>query len=333
MSNEVYANHMEVACKAAKGKSICAFPDVCFTPPQTPATPPGVPVPYPNTGFASDTTDGSRTVMISGEEVMLKNKSNFKRSTGDEAGCAPKKGIVTSKITGTVVFAAWSMDVRFEGENVPRHLDLTTHNHASEPPNPLPIAYVDDMSAAVQKACADQIKTAQGACANSSPSNCEPKCKEAQKCLLVPKGKDKAHCCSPHKTGHHMIEDHWVAGLKNKKYKYDDAPCVCANKRRTKGTVHRRLHDVQGTFEEAHMPGGTWATEPWDYAAGRHAAMTAHKEVFGDCGDDGKCIKAQLDSYYKKKLGFTEDTEIDLADRRQALGTRREPLHKKFIAQ
>ncbi len=70
MANEVYANNMEVACKAGQGKSICAFPDVCFTPPQTPATPPGVPIPYPNTGMDSDTTDGSKTVQISGQEVM-----------------------------------------------------------------------------------------------------------------------------------------------------------------------------------------------------------------------------------------------------------------------
>ncbi len=39
MANEVYANNMEVSCKAAAGKSICAFPDVCFTPPQTPGDP------------------------------------------------------------------------------------------------------------------------------------------------------------------------------------------------------------------------------------------------------------------------------------------------------
>ena len=133
MSNSVYANSMAVSCKAGDGKSICAFPDVCFTPPQTPATPPGVPVPYPNTGIASDTTDGSRSVQISGQEVMLKNKSYFKKSTGDEAGCAPKKGVVNSKICGKVYFVAWSMDIKIEGENVVRHLDLTTHNHGSTP--------------------------------------------------------------------------------------------------------------------------------------------------------------------------------------------------------
>ena len=62
---------------------------------------------------------------------MLKNKSYFKQSTGDEAGCAAKKGVVTSVNSGKVYFTAWSMDVKFEGENVVRHLDMTTHNHAS----------------------------------------------------------------------------------------------------------------------------------------------------------------------------------------------------------
>ncbi|MEO6562644.1 MAG: DUF4150 domain-containing protein [Nitrosospira sp.] len=145
MANQVYANMMEVSCKAASGKTICAMPDVCFTPPENPATPPGVPVPYPNTGVASDTTDGSNTVKIAGQEVMLKNKSYFKKSTGDEAGCAAKKGVVTSKNMGKVYFNAWSMDVKVEGENVVRHLDITTHNHASMPGNSPPMPHTDEM--------------------------------------------------------------------------------------------------------------------------------------------------------------------------------------------
>ena len=40
-----------------KGVSICAFPDVCKTPP-TPAVP-GVPIPYPNIGNSSDTGSDS----------------------------------------------------------------------------------------------------------------------------------------------------------------------------------------------------------------------------------------------------------------------------------
>ena len=146
MANKVYANMMEISCKSGSGKTICAMPDVCFTPPENPATPPGVPIPYPNTGMASDATDGSKKVKISGKEVMLKNKSSFKKSSGDEAGSAAKKGVVTSKNTGKVFFNAWSMDVKFEGENVVRHLDLTTNNHASMPGNTPPFPHIDGMA-------------------------------------------------------------------------------------------------------------------------------------------------------------------------------------------
>jgi hypothetical protein len=145
MGNKVFANGREISCKAARGKSICAFPDVCFTPPENPATPPGVPVPYPNTGLAKDTSGGSKTVKISGKEVMLQNKSYFKKSTGDEAGSAAKKSVVTSTNRGKVYFNSWSMDVKFEGKNVVRHLDLTTHNHMSLPGNTPPWPYADEM--------------------------------------------------------------------------------------------------------------------------------------------------------------------------------------------
>lgn len=131
MANDVFANGREISCKSGEGKSICAFPDTCFTPPENPATPPGVPIPYPNTGFDTDTTKGSKTVKISGKEVMLKNKSCYKTSVGDDAGQTAKKGVITSVIRGKVYFVSWSMDVKFEGENVVRHLDLTTHNHAA----------------------------------------------------------------------------------------------------------------------------------------------------------------------------------------------------------
>lgn len=147
MSHNVFANNMEISSKASSGKTICNTPDVCFTPPLTPATPPGVPIPYPNTGMASDTADGSTTVKISNQEVMLKNKSNFSRSSGDEAGSAPKKGVVTSKNMGKVYFNAWSMDVKFEGENVPRNLDITTNNHMSKMPgNTPPMPHVSSMA-------------------------------------------------------------------------------------------------------------------------------------------------------------------------------------------
>jgi Domain of unknown function (DUF4150) len=306
MANQVYANNMEVSCKKAAGKSICAFPDVCFTPPQTPATPPGVPIPYPNTGMASDCTSGSTTVKISGQEVMLKNKSHFKKSTGDEAGCAPKKGVVTSKNMGKVYFTAWSMDVKVEGENVVRHFDLTTHNHASQGPNTPPWMHIDEMAVAVQEACADEISSAAGACKGKSPAACGPECTKAQKCLFVPKDKDKQRCCSPANTGHHLIEDHWVLGsaafpayqpVAGARKPYSAAPTVCVEGGRF-DKEHGEMHAAQGLIEESYMAGGSNATKSWDYAAGKSAALTAHDMVFGDSDCSHECMKAQLDSFY-----------------------------------
>ena len=131
MSNEVFANGNEIACKSGDGKVIAAFPDVCLSPPSPPAGP--VPVPYPNTSFSKDMKKGSKTVKIDGKEVMLKDKSFYKTSPlGDEAATKSLgAGVVSHVITGKTYFVAWSMDVKFEGKNVDRHIDLTTSNHAS----------------------------------------------------------------------------------------------------------------------------------------------------------------------------------------------------------
>lgn len=145
MSNPVYANGRLVSCKTAQGKSICAFPDVCFTPPdKMAAAPRGIPVPYPNTARATDMCNGSKNVKIGGKPVMLKNQSFFNRSTGDEAGVASRKGLLSCTNQGKAYFVMWSMNVRFEGLNAVRHLDLMTQNHRSTMPgNTPPWPYLD----------------------------------------------------------------------------------------------------------------------------------------------------------------------------------------------
>ncbi len=169
MANDVFANGREVSCKKGDGKSICAFPDVCMTPPENPATPPGVPVPYPNTGMSKDMTKGSKSVKISGKEVMLKNKSYFKKSIGDEAGSAAKKGVVTSVNRGKVYFVSWSMDVKIEGENVVRHLDMTTHNHASPIANTPITNHIDNMATDPIPDC-DKLKSKRSALKAKMPN-------------------------------------------------------------------------------------------------------------------------------------------------------------------
>lgn len=133
MSVNIFANGMEISCKKSDDQSIAAMPDVCLSPPSPPAGP--IPLPYPNFSQASDTTDGTKTVKLGGQESGIKNESTYKTSKGDEAATRTfGMGTVTHTIQGKTKFAAWSMDVKFEGSNVPRFGDITTHNH-SNPPN------------------------------------------------------------------------------------------------------------------------------------------------------------------------------------------------------
>jgi hypothetical protein len=147
---DVFANGLEISGKAVQAQTIAAFPDVCFTPPENPATPPGVPVPYPNFAMAGDTEKGTGNVFIKGKTVNLKNKSDMSKTSGDEAGCAAKKGVVTSKNTGKSYFNSWSSDVKFEGEPVVRMSDLTTNNHASPVGNTVTWPHMAGLSAGGQ---------------------------------------------------------------------------------------------------------------------------------------------------------------------------------------
>ena len=158
MANEVFVNGLEVACKAADGVSSAAFPDPCMVSP-CPATP--VIVPFPNTAYAKDTTKGSKTVFISGKEVMLKDKSYFKTSTGNEAAKC-KKGMITGTKKGKAYFRSWSMNVKIEGYNVCRHTDSMTHNHGSQPGNTGVWKYWD--TGWFTAPCQDELEKVERAC-------------------------------------------------------------------------------------------------------------------------------------------------------------------------
>jgi len=349
MANEVYANGMELACKAGSGKVIAAFPDVCFTPPENPATPPGVPLPYPNTAMASDTADGSKSVQISGKEIMLKNKSYFKTLSGNEAGCAAKKGVVSGKIKGKVYFAKWSMDVKVESENVDRHLDLTTNNHGSPTANEaVPWVYLDSLSTSVKKACENQITNLKVACKDQKTTKCTPECRAKQKCILVPKGKAKEFCCKPDNTGDHVFEDHWIWKDENtlmpdfkhlaKKKKgsnkfikpggpYDGAPTLCTNKSRY-AKIHGVGHGARGVREDELVG------KSMSYAKARRISLDglqaqcayAEKEIGAQPGCDEKCFQAQLNDFY----GSDGQKQCHSPDRKQPL---KEDQRKKALAE
>jgi len=346
MANDVFANGREISCKKADGKSICAFPDVCFTPPENPATPPGVPVPYPNTAFAKDTTSGSKTVKISDQEVMLKNKSYFKTSTGDEAGCAAKKGVITSKIKGKAYFISWSMDVKFEGENVVRHIDMTTHNHASPIPNEgIPLPYADRMSMIIQSAdCHEEVAQIEKEC---DPPEEKAKCPSDEGVAAAKSLHKNAEKGSQAKSDAQIVID---LAIEQYAIEIRENDCLkalrCAMVEKGKGS--RRLccphqtpehivpgaqlklvegyeynkaacicaeggksvatHGLLGAARRDHMDkNGVQKDDEWDFSESVDCAAQTSSEVFKHCSEE--CLKSQLKQNHKD-MGVTEETTL-----------------------
>jgi len=120
MGQTTFANGRGIAHKGSGGMSM-AFPDVCKTP--TPAGP--VPIPYPNIGQASDTSEGPSSVKTDGQMPMVKG-AKYSRSSGDEAGTAG--GVLSSVNMNVCEFMMYSFDVKFEGKNVCRLGDPLWHN-------------------------------------------------------------------------------------------------------------------------------------------------------------------------------------------------------------
>jgi Domain of unknown function (DUF4150)/GHH signature containing HNH/Endo VII superfamily nuclease toxin 2 len=307
MGCEVYANGMTIACKVADGKTIAAMPDVCLSPPTPPAGP--VPIPYPNTAMASDTTKGSKTVQIGGQEVMLKRKSTFKKSTGDEAATKTLgMGVVSHQIQGEVNFCAWSMDVKFEGENVPRNLDLTLHNEMCDPANTPPWPYMDSASLECSSnACvkSGDAKAVKDNC-DGPPQECfTDKCCEARKCVLVPYSPNK--CCPKgegQKTPHHVVPKSQFkekgaggADLTGGKYNPDKAPCVCEDGTSHSTGKHGDIHEetnnltVNHPSVVTHVVGKTISKDArWDASQAEGIGAEAVAKVT-KCDKD--CIEAQ----------------------------------------
>ncbi|WP_300042659.1 DUF4150 domain-containing protein [uncultured Paracoccus sp.] len=294
MSN-VFANGLEVSGKVSGGKTIAAFPDTCFTPPQTPATPPGVPIPYPSFGMGDDTESGTATVLIGGKTVNIKNKSDLSKTSGTEAGCAPKKGIITSKNTGKEYFNSWSSDVKFEGEPVIRFSDLATNNHASPAGNTPPWAHVLKM--------------------NVNGSDCASILADCK--IELHKHQDSP-CKSPHQS-EHMCQN---AFFQNKRggashsipdfpdYSKNTAPCICMEGPGHAGakTPHGRKTSAQLEFAQGC---GTERPTVKQAVDNEMKNIKDHHPAIKDNGKKGEdaleCLEAVVYAYLESASGKKGD--------------------------
>lgn len=134
MGKSVFANGLEIAGGASDNLVIAALPDVCLSPPPSPAGP--IPIPYPNSSKSKDLQKGSKDVCIGSKAVCLGSKSHYKSSPlGDEA-CTKALGmnVIDHVNSGKTYCQAFSMNVNTEDEPVTRTTDISTSNHSGPQP-------------------------------------------------------------------------------------------------------------------------------------------------------------------------------------------------------
>jgi hypothetical protein len=132
MSTNTTVNGQTVVHKDSGGV-VNTSPDVCVTPIGNSI----VPIPYVNVAKSADTCNGSKTVTVDGNPIMLAG-SCFSVSSGNEPGTA---GGISSGVTkGKAQFINYSFDVLVEGKPVCRRLDPMVSNisgSGNTPPAPL----------------------------------------------------------------------------------------------------------------------------------------------------------------------------------------------------
>ena len=128
----VIVNNQTVVHRTAGGIAQ-VFPDVCRTP--APPSPTPVIIPYSNIAVSSTLSKGSTTVTCDGSPVMLRS-SNFATSTGDEPGTL--LGVGSNAVKGTAKPVIASMDVKIDGDNVVRRMDLVVQNGGAGTGNTAP---------------------------------------------------------------------------------------------------------------------------------------------------------------------------------------------------
>ncbi|MEZ4312549.1 MAG: PAAR-like domain-containing protein [Polyangiaceae bacterium] len=130
------------------------------------------------------------------------------------------------------------------------------------------------------------------------------RCLRARKCMLVPhttkdrkknvETSDKGGCC-PGQTGHHLVPGAMVEGA-CPNYKHSEAPTVCVEGRNQYFGSHGRVHSTFNRLLQArqNQKGG-----PLTMSQAIDVAAASHQANFLASGCSWKCIKAQLQEYYK----------------------------------
>jgi hypothetical protein len=311
METHVYANDLEIACKAAgtDGTSPQAFPDSCWSTPSPSAGP--VVIPYPNTTYAKDITNGTATVFICAQEVAIEDQSYFSTSIENEPATESfSQGVATTVITGKGYFTQWSSDVVFEGFGVPRHTDVVGHNQGSTPSNTALFPYIS-RSVIFDHDCEkeeDRIKKACKQEKEQSESKKALKKESKLSKLLSSKRPDKSGKGRRDDKGWHWTDDH-CDGLHHKLDTMEAAKEYAQEMEETFKSLPDELNvlnAIEGELKDMALNAGLKAGGKW-------LAKTGGKQLVGSSVPVAGNIAMAAWSLYDGICAISEVSEIRAA--------------------
>jgi Domain of unknown function (DUF4150)/GHH signature containing HNH/Endo VII superfamily nuclease toxin 2 len=313
MADNVYANGRSVLHKGSAGKSMAAFPDVCLCPPPSPAGP--IPTPLPNTAMASDIDGCSSSVLVDGNPVGHQ-ESFLSTSTGNEVSKPTGGGLITATTKGKVYFQSFSFDVKAEGKGVLRHMDMGTHNHASEPGETPPWMDVAKPGRGGTLDCTKKGKREKCELSTFKPNKCPENTAGTKKTphhivpmhCFVEAGKRAENIALGPKSPTRGINCHGAS-----KYRGARAPCICVNgtgkesiasleegpaKALQHGWIHRRFDYVEANCEP----------KDWTLKKAQQEGADACEAVMPSC--DPQCIMKALKAYHEKECELDPNKPI-----------------------
>lgn len=132
-------------------------------------------------------------------------------------------------------------------------------------------------------------------------------CTRARRCLLVPYNKTgtseslTGEGCCPGQSGHHILPDEMTKDGGCTGYTKGSAPTICAEGANNSNGSHGVLHTSLGKGIQKHRKDRLFGSETISYGKARDLGIRSIQETFPESKCDIKCLRSQLDSYYKDK--------------------------------
>lgn len=132
-------------------------------------------------------------------------------------------------------------------------------------------------------------------------------CTRARRCLLVPYDNTRTASslggkgCCPGQTGHHILPDEMTKNGNCSDYDHGQAPTICVEGANNNNGSHGTIHQRMNARIQRHITGWFGNPDAISYTKARDLGIESVRATFPESKCDTKCLRAQMDAYYKGK--------------------------------